>query len=1276
MADTTILGLPLIASSQAQKHVTHNEALLDLDALVQIAVADRNLSAPPGAPVDGDRYIVAAGGTGAWAGQDNKIAVRRDGLWVFHTPNEGWLAWIADEDTLTVWSGAAWIAAASGGGGGVTDGDKGDISVTGSGSAWTIDAGAVTNAKLANVATASLKGRTSAGTGAPEDLTAAQVKTLLAITQGDVAGLVAALAGKATPGDISAAISALVASSPAVLDTLNELALALGNDPNFATTMTTALAGKQTTLVSGTNLKSVNGASLLGAGNLAIAGLPAGGALGQALVKTASGDFATGWESVGLWPELYGAVAGGATDDAAFWNAAEAASTAGVPLNGRGRTYTLDTRKVRVGAGKLTFKDLKIVWTTSGPGTELLLSGSLFDARTLLTADVAGGVNGATVIPVASTAGFAVGRKVLMISDGFARRQKSGELAANVTKRSEYAYVTAINPGVSLTLDRRLKSTYLTADNARILNCPFDLEIDFDNVVMETPYDAARTHFAFYCAKIKRLKAGSLGSGSQAFQFRYCDLTELSPDSHLHGVKTYLPGDPNSGGYIGNFAGCDGGFLPLMTGDIMRHGPTGGDSGTASCSATAGDNLVQTRGMRFGLKILTGCYASPDDFHEGAVDVDLGDCFASMHKDALTGEDGGTSQAARTKWGRTIIRGAIPRHGHLVQSYGHADDDLDNFIDLGEFSMEGQDGANYGLAVVNESFDGQRLIVRADKMNTRFGGGILAENNKTGPVDIYVGHCDVFLNSASNGLAGLRTTGTGPVTARVKYLRLRKGAGAGWVYGVYCENLAQHRVEIGEFDSNLPAGSIHLRGTGWISITDRDSRSGGALVNYDGNDKLDLRGLGVLDGDRGDITVSNSATVAGSVWTIDAGVVSNAKLANMAANSLKGNNTGAAAVALDLTPSQVKTLLAITGADVANTPAGGLTATTVQAAINELDSEKFNAAGGTVSGSLTVSGDLVVNGTTFTANATTVTYDDIILVVGGDTAPVADDAKDRGVEFRWHNGAAAKLGFFGFDRSAQEFLFVPDAVDAADVISGAIGTVRANVRADFIGVNTTGDATNKLAVNSSAILFNNIGAGVQVKVNKAAVGDTASFLFQTGFSGRAEIGTTGDDDFHFKVSADGATYFESLWITGASGLVTVKNGFVLDPAAGDPATPVNGQVWYNSTSGKFRKRENGVTSNLDTTGSGGSVTTELTAVFAAPSPSQFFDFALAGAAPGQKVVVTPSLDMPAGLSEDELEMEPLAVSGRVLSAGNIRLHVASLSGAPVLGSRNFNVIVQ
>jgi len=87
----------------------------------------------------------------------------------------------------------------------------------------------------------------------------------------------------------------------------------------------------------------------------------------------------------------------------------------------------------------------------------------------------------------------------------------------------------------------------------------------------------------------------------------------------------------------------------------------------------------------------------------------------------------------------------------------------------------------------------------------------------------------------------------------------------------------------------------------------------------------------------------------------------------------------------------------------------------------------------------------------------------------------------------------------------------------------------------MLGINATADSTNKLSVNSSAILFNHIGNGVQVKLNKNAVGDSGSFLFQSNWSGRAEIGLTGDDDFHFKVSPDGSTWYDALVINRNNG---------------------------------------------------------------------------------------------------------------------------------------------
>lgn len=112
METTANLQLPYLMPSQAQKRVTHNEALAILDAIVQLAVLHRDLSSPPGAPEEGDRYIVATGATGAWAGQDDKVAVYQDGAWAFLSPRAGWLALIADEGAFFHFTGSAWASVA------------------------------------------------------------------------------------------------------------------------------------------------------------------------------------------------------------------------------------------------------------------------------------------------------------------------------------------------------------------------------------------------------------------------------------------------------------------------------------------------------------------------------------------------------------------------------------------------------------------------------------------------------------------------------------------------------------------------------------------------------------------------------------------------------------------------------------------------------------------------------------------------------------------------------------------------------------------------------------------------------------------------------------------------------------------------------------------------------------------------------------------------------------------------------------------------------------
>jgi len=105
---TPNLALPYLAAAQAQKHVTVNEALDHLAGLVQLSVISSSLTAPPGAPIEGDRYIVAASATGAWAGWDGSVAHYSGGAWLRMIPQTGWITWNQAAGAMLVWTGSAW----------------------------------------------------------------------------------------------------------------------------------------------------------------------------------------------------------------------------------------------------------------------------------------------------------------------------------------------------------------------------------------------------------------------------------------------------------------------------------------------------------------------------------------------------------------------------------------------------------------------------------------------------------------------------------------------------------------------------------------------------------------------------------------------------------------------------------------------------------------------------------------------------------------------------------------------------------------------------------------------------------------------------------------------------------------------------------------------------------------------------------------------------------------------------------------------------------------
>ena len=139
------------------------------------------------------------------------------------------------------------------------------------------------------------------------------------------------------------------------------------------------------------------------------------------------------------------------------------------------------------------------------------------------------------------------------------------------------------------------------------------------------------------------------------------------------------------------------------------------------------------------------------------------------------------------------------------------------------------------------------------------------------------------------------------------------------------------------------------------------------------------------------------------------------------------------------TITNLPTAFTVTDGSNSSAIAGGGTLT-VQGTANEVEvAESSGTLTIGLPNDVTITGNLTVNGTTTQVNSTTVTVDDPIMTLGGDTAPASDDNKDRGVEFRWHNGSAAKVGFFGMDDTDNKFMYIPEASNSSEVMSGTLG---------------------------------------------------------------------------------------------------------------------------------------------------------------------------------------------------------------------------------------------
>jgi len=511
-------------------------------------------------------------------------------------------------------------------------------------------------------------------------------------------------------------------------------------------------------------------------------------------------------------------------------------------------------------------------------------------------------------------------------------------------------------------------------------------------------------------------------------------------------------------------------------------------------------------------------------------------------------------------------------------------------------------------------------------------------------------------------------------------LKLNKHAAADTASVLYQDNFSG-RAETGLTGDDGYHFKVSPDGATWKEALKIDATSGLATVFGDPAAALGIAtkqyvdshsGTSMPGGTNGQIQYNNAGALAGftaggdaainaatGAITIAANAVTNAKAAQMAAVTLKGNSTGATANAADLTAAQVKTLLAIGSADVS-----GLGALATASSVNlttqatgTLQAAQEPAHTGDVTnttGSLTLSitanavtnaklaqmaaNTLKGNNTGSTANSADLTAAQVKTLLALAVADVSGAAPLASPALTGTPTAPTATAGTNSTQIAST-AYVDTGLAGKAASSG--GTLQNTA---LLGVNATADVTNKLAVASSAVLFNNIGNGIQAKFNKNAITDTASILYQTNFSGRAETGLTGDDSYHFKVSPDGTTWKEAININATSALATVFG----DPASG-----------LGIATKQYVDARSVIEVEIDFGG--------------AAVQSKRFTIANAGVLATSKIVVDQSGKAATGRAADENEMDFLHLRA-VPGAGSFTLFAACLTGR-VSGKYKVNYLV-
>lgn len=194
-------------------------------------------------------------------------------------------------------------------------------------------------------------------------------------------------------------------------------------------------------------------------------------------------------------------------------------------------------------------------------------------------------------------------------------------------------------------------------------------------------------------------------------------------------------------------------------------------------------------------------------------------------------------------------------------------------------------------------------------------------------------------------------------------------------------------------------------------------------------------------------------------------------------------------------------------------------------------------SGLTVGNNLVVGGNLTVNGTTVTANVDSMVIEDPMIVLGRPSGTIVDDAKDRGIEIVWSESSVAKTGFFGWDRSANEFIAARDVTITDNTVSSITyldarfkdidgSTITASSQFSGPGSGLTGTASSLIAGRA-----NNLNLGTEGAIPYQLEESSTAFL---------SAGTSGQ--FLQMNPAANAPEWHTLTYSDISGTPTIGNG--------------------------------------------------------------------------------------------------------------------------------------